>query len=359
VSDETLFELLPLSPQAQLESGRARAASPSVGPAPPAAFYICWVQHSLLRNGWPGTPVDGTDSTRYRETVEAFQADNGLPVHGQVDETTQNRLVKLNHVDTDYTAWVQDALIKAGLLDPGVKRTESIMDRASSLTRQAVRRLQQQRFDRDRGLKPDGWVGAKTEFALRAFSTTAPPDATGRPAPCRLPTPRRVTPEPVTVDDDQLFSKLRNALDWMNEYGGETLYSQELCLVRKLLNPGVDDGFVDHVRMEKFFKDNPSELHPHYFSSAKRILKRKLRARWETDRTVTVPEVVGWLKDIRQDILEGMNKAYFHLTGQHVYDPWRKPQIVRELGVRTNRSMSLYNCKFARDRYAGSIATLS
>ena len=181
-------------------------AKPEIaGPVPPKAQYICWVQRSLIRNGWPGLAVDANDSAHYRDTVKRFQNENTLPVpiHGEVDPLTQNKLVKLNHTDTDYTAWVQAALVKSGLLKAGVGRTDPIMDLPDSLTRQAIRRFQQAR-----SLKSDGWVGPKTELALTKFSTTAPPGDTGTPAPCK---PARPRPPPRAIDDDLLIDKLRRA----------------------------------------------------------------------------------------------------------------------------------------------------
>ena len=177
-----------------------------VGPVPPQAQYICWVQRSLMRNAWPGLAVDANDSAHYRDTVKRFQNKNSLPVpvYGEVDPLTQNKLVMLNHTDTHYTAWVQAALVKSGLLKAGVGRTDPIMDLPDSLTRQAIRRFQQAR-----SLKPDGWVGPKTELALTKFSATAPPDDTGKPAPCK---PARLRPPPPgAIDDDLLIDKLRRA----------------------------------------------------------------------------------------------------------------------------------------------------
>jgi hypothetical protein len=176
---------------------------PSIGPVPPEDEYICWAQRSLLRNGvGPGMQVDGADSAVYRDAIAEFQINDGLPPHRKLDAPTQDRLIRLNHVDADYTAWVQAALTRAGLLKPGVNRAEPIMELASSLTRQAIRRLQQQRFNKDRSLKPDGWVGAKTESVLRTFSATAPPDDTGAPAPCKVPSPKpNGPPKPAIVTD--------------------------------------------------------------------------------------------------------------------------------------------------------------
>jgi peptidoglycan hydrolase-like protein with peptidoglycan-binding domain len=318
----------------------------SKGPIPPEDVYICWVQRSLARSGWP-IAANGTDSPAYRAVVSTFQSDNGLPAHGTVDATTQNGLIKLNHVDSHYTSWVQDALIKARRLDAGAKRAESIMDRASGPTRRAVQRLQH-----DRGLNPDGWIGVKTERELRGLIGTAPPGADGRPAPCRIVVPKP-PPEPVT--DEQVRHKLRQALDWMNEYA--VLHAEEICLARKLLTQGVDDGYVDATRMKRFFGDNRA-LHPHYFSRAWATVKRRMRSVRERGRAVGTADIVDVLKTIRQDLLDGMKQAYYLLTGTEVYSRSHKLEIKRELGARSMLAGSLYHCKFARDRYRESIGSL-
>jgi peptidoglycan hydrolase-like protein with peptidoglycan-binding domain len=145
------------------------------------AQYICWVQRALIRNGWPGLRVNGVASAPYRDAVRRFQAENGLTSRGDVDSATQDRLIKLNHVDVDYTAWVQNALIKAGVFTAAEKSKQPIMARSNLPTRQAIRRFQRKPGS---GLAGDGWVGVKTELALMKFSTAAPPDDTGKPAPC-------------------------------------------------------------------------------------------------------------------------------------------------------------------------------
>lgn len=319
---------------------------PSKGPIPPEDVYICWVRRSLARSGWP-IAVNGSDSPAYRAVVGRFQLDNGLPDHGTVDAATQNRLIKLNHVDSQYTAWVQDALIKGGLLDAGAKRAESIMDRASGPTRRAIQSLQHKL-----GLNPDGWVGVKTERKLRALTRTAPPGADGRPAPCRVVV-RKLPPEPVT--DEQVRYKLRQALDWMSEYAG--LYADEICLARKLLADGVDDGYVDDERMRRFIGDK-KPLYPQYFSSAWATVKRRIRSLRETNRAVRTADIVNVLQKIRYDMLQGMKKAYYLLTGTEVYSRSHKAQLKRELGARSELAASLYHCKFARDRYRESIGSL-
>lgn len=231
---------------------------PRIGPRPPNDSYLCWVQRSLLRHGWPPPAVDGSDSAGYRAAVRAFQDEYGLPKRGapgEVDEATQDRLIRLNHVDANYTAWVQDALIKAGLLDAGVKRAEPIMEQAGSLTRRAIRRLQQARFEKDASLGADGWVGVKTERALRAFSKTAPPGATGRPVPCIFaPPPPTRPPKPGpdfgVSDADRLAQQLRNLLARQEDHW-RAFRPEALCLVEALLRPDVDDRFVHPLAAER------------------------------------------------------------------------------------------------------------
>lgn len=224
-----------------------------VGPVPPQAQYICWVQRSLMRNAWPGLAVDANDSAHYRDTVKRFQNKNSLPVpvYGEVDPLTQDKLIKLNHSDTHYTAWVQAALVKSGLLKAAGGATDPMMDLPHSLTRQAIRRFQQAR-----SLKSDGWVGPKTELALTKFSATAPPDDTGKPAPCKPIDPKpAVKPKPWGVsEDDQLANKLVQTIDYMEEYGG--LYKSELCLagmlLRALRGGKLDDGYYTFRVIGKF-----------------------------------------------------------------------------------------------------------
>ena len=319
----------------------------SMGLIPPEDVYICWVQRSLARSGWP-IAANGRDSPAYRAVVRTFQLDNGMPGHGTVDATTQNLLITLNHLDAHYTAWVQDALVKGGLLEVGSKRAESIMDRSSGPTRRAIQRLQH-----NRGLNPDGWVGVKSERELRALIRIPPPDADGRPAPCRVVVPK-APPEPVT--DEQVRYKLRQALEWMTENAG--LYADEMCLARKLLSDGVDDGYVDATRMKGFFGDN-RPLYPHYFSRAWATVKRRMRSIRERERAVGTADIVNVLQTIRQDMLDGMKQAYYLLKGTEIYSRSHKLQIKREFGARSTLKASPYHCKFAHDRYRESIGGLS
>jgi len=151
---------------------------PVIGTVPPPEIYLCWAKRSLLRQGHAPGPVDGADTAAYRQAVRAFRQrfENSPPA--EVDATT--------HVDADYARWVQEALVRAGLLARAAR--ETLIEKPGSPARRAIARLQEKR-----GLKPDGWVGPKTERELRGLIPSAPPGLGGRPAPClpaRLRPPR-------------------------------------------------------------------------------------------------------------------------------------------------------------------------
>jgi hypothetical protein len=196
------------------------------------------VQRSLLRNAWPGLAVDGADSALYRRTLVSFQNENGLENHGQVDEATQNQLIRLNHADPDYTAWVQAALMRAGLLEPGVNRAEPIMDRPASLTRQALRRWQAAQ-----GLKADGWVGPKTELALMTIARTAPPADSPAPAPCRPGRTAPPPPPPAAKPDALLAERLRAVR--VEGLSRDARTQARLACLRSFLIQGLTVGGVD------------------------------------------------------------------------------------------------------------------
>lgn len=183
-----------------------------IGPVPATAAYLCWVQRSIDRTGVFEMRIDGADTSAYRKVVASFKTAESLLRDDRVDIATQNRLIRINHANRAYTAWVQAALIKAGLLKAGAT-TEKLMELPLSATRQAIYRFQEEVYKKDGmkdgGLKPDGWVGPKTEVKLRKFSTTDPPGGDGTPAPCKPARPK--PPPPGAIDDDLLIDKLRRA----------------------------------------------------------------------------------------------------------------------------------------------------
>lgn len=115
--------------------------------------YISWVQRSLNRLLGAGLITDGKDTELYRIYVKEFQfCYNCGTFFGEVDESTQNCLVKANHKEPLYIDWTRQSLANGGFYSKG-STTEMPSD--------AIRA-----FQAAAKLKVDGWMGAKTETAL-------------------------------------------------------------------------------------------------------------------------------------------------------------------------------------------------
>jgi hypothetical protein len=127
--------------------------------------YIKWVQRSLNRILKSGLTVDGKVSDKYRNAVRQFQQGRGINPTGQVNEKTQDKLIKANEADVTYMTWVQQALNKhgAGLLPDGKTGTQ---------TKNAIKAFQNGRVP---DLCVDGLVGAKTELRLIQAGGGLPP----------------------------------------------------------------------------------------------------------------------------------------------------------------------------------------
>jgi peptidoglycan hydrolase-like protein with peptidoglycan-binding domain len=156
----------------ELEAGSCRGADIA------ASDYIRWVQRSLNRNVGSKLPVTGEVTDAYRQAVRQFQSQpqNKLDPTGDVDESTQNALIKANESDRNYMLWAQRALNTTGadLAPGGIKGSKTIV---------AIRAFQSARTP---DLCVDGYVGAKTELRLIQESTLVPPgqvDPPNRPKP--------------------------------------------------------------------------------------------------------------------------------------------------------------------------------
>ncbi|MBL8174592.1 MAG: peptidoglycan-binding protein [Bryobacterales bacterium] len=138
--------------------------------------YVCWVQRSLNRLINAQLPVNGEKSTGYVEKVKTLQAISPALSHycdpygvknkmwGKVDERTQNVIVEWNNTMFGYMGWVQTSLKTIGM---HANMPTGVLD---SDTLQSIRFFQKQKQ-----LKIDGWVGAKTETALIKAARSEPP----------------------------------------------------------------------------------------------------------------------------------------------------------------------------------------
>lgn len=163
----------------------------------PANDYLEWVQRSLNRILGANLTVDGRDTAAYRVAVQRFNETwSQARSDSRVDEATQDELIAHSYLDPGYVAWIQGTLGSAlGLtLGAGNGILDADTVKATKL------------FQHKKGLRPDGWVGAKTETALIAVSDVFPPESTrSRPiVPSNLGIPPRGKPAATALTRNQI-----------------------------------------------------------------------------------------------------------------------------------------------------------
>ena len=72
--------------------------------------YIAWVQRSLNRLVGASLRDDGCTSPLYRILVAEFKFLHRLCLDSKVNEAMQDAIIRANHEDSDYMAWVDSAL---------------------------------------------------------------------------------------------------------------------------------------------------------------------------------------------------------------------------------------------------------
>src|SRR5262249_22308011 len=120
-------------------------------------------------NRWLGTDLrdNGSTAPPYHAWVTEFQTQYGVASrNGSVDECTQDAMIMANHQSDVYVSWVQQSLNQAGV-SPAVASDGAM----NPETTKAIKK-----FQRTKDLKDNGWVGAKTESALRKSGARKPPD---------------------------------------------------------------------------------------------------------------------------------------------------------------------------------------
>lgn len=213
--------------------------------------YLGWVKRSLNRLLGASLPDDGTDTTEYRDWVEEFQFAYMISSpKREVDEGTQNALIKANHRDPIYVDWVNEALTKVGA--GKALNIDGIWDPASKKALLA--------FQAEEGLSKDGWVGARTETALIAATKIPPPGSREVPKP----KPKRPKPSP-EIPWGNVHTAERQARRWTSTlfwaifYGNDTVGPLEVdrlrirCMLEKLKNPSMDDLYIPKQGAKDFF----------------------------------------------------------------------------------------------------------
>jgi hypothetical protein len=147
--------------------------------------YIKWVQRSLNRLYGLHIPTDGKITGAYRTAVRRFNREYLGRDYADVDERTQNQLIFANEGQKSYVMWVIRRLNQLGLGPLPV--TETYTPAVVSAIKGFQRRPEV-------ALKPDGFVGPKTELALiKATGMIPPGDVTSkkRPKPPKAPEHRK------------------------------------------------------------------------------------------------------------------------------------------------------------------------
>ncbi len=128
--------------------------------------YVVWVKGSLNRWLGAGLSENGDTAPPYREWVKEFQTLSAVCTrNGDVEEATQDAMIKANHQHDSYVNWVQLSLNQA------LQGTALAAD--GNMTSEITAAIQ--KFQVANGLKANGWVGAKTETALRKRGAPKPP----------------------------------------------------------------------------------------------------------------------------------------------------------------------------------------
>ena len=139
--------------------------------------YIAWVQRSLNRLYGNSLVTDGRITPLYRNFVRKFQADHGLPTTGEVDKSTQNKIIKSNESNRSYMAWVHKALeCNSVFTDPPRKTPRSNGSYKSNGLKLGIKKFQERQ-----DLSKDGYVGSKTELTLIKCCQCLPPGQNKEP----------------------------------------------------------------------------------------------------------------------------------------------------------------------------------
>jgi peptidoglycan hydrolase-like protein with peptidoglycan-binding domain len=228
-------------------------------------LYVAWVQRSLNRLIGTRLVTNGADTPVYREWVKFFQKlqKECKRDDGKVDEATQNVMIKAVHNDRIahrriYLQWVKQALI---IWSPGAKF--ALDGYLTPDTQKAIKA-----FQSEVDLKPDGWVGYKTEKVLtQLHPDPIPGEYHGEPTP--LPPPPRTREDDYLENNPQTLTLDQLMALWIN------LYLRELeayrppsmglgewyvtrCMLKKLAVGTLDYKYLEMQRVVAYVNADPS-----------------------------------------------------------------------------------------------------
>jgi hypothetical protein len=292
------------------------------------AEYIAWVKRSLNRLFNAGLVVDATTPEPYREAVRRLQREHGLPTTGDVNETTQNAIIKANERERNYLVWVQRALESDSIFtDPPRSSPASGGSFKSEGLRLGIRSFQNKHT-----LKVDGFVGAKTETLLMRVCRCTPPGHIVMP-PREVPKPKP-KPEPDPDPKKRLQEVKRHLTD-------ETL----LCLVNKMLDPPVFYFTPASINQYIGTRLGQADITGFMFDLRDVFEKRLERNRKVLRVEPSLATIQDWLGTWKREIIDSVDTVKF-ADGSI---PQGK-RVRREVHRLSKQPGSAYNCKRVKER---------
>lgn len=232
--------------------------------------YVSWVQRTLNRELDSELVSDGVITDEYREAVETFQLVNDLAVTGQVGAADQNKMIKVNHAETSYVNWIQEALRSAGV-NPDLPIT-GVVDKKTSDSIKSFQAFHQ--------LTDDGWVGAKTEIELIDASGLMPGGHVSRfgPAP-KKPRPGNRRPRPIALPLDLqvnriISSNYYDALYNRGAYSGDDRRIRMSVLGKLKQRHGIKDRYPANIALAYNGSTKYSTVDSLFVSAREHLSKR-------------------------------------------------------------------------------------
>lgn len=259
--------------------------------------YVIWVKGSLSR--WLGARLseNGDTAPPYRGWVKEFQAVcNVCTRNGDVDENTQNALIKANHRHDRYVSWVQQSL--------NVGMQGAAQGSAAVMNPQTIAAIK--KFQTANDLEPNGWVGAKTETVLRKKTGQKPPVTPPKSTPSEFPRPwgGRTPRELAAFWSEQYL--LEPVTTPPASYSGISMLAHQMYLrafLKALWRPDADTEYVPGNTVPSWI--NAGRLEPAFGGIDNKDLPHAFHNRWLKDA----------LKDLIQQtkfIMDVENWSYAH-----------------------------------------------
>lgn len=299
---------------------------PLEAPEPTDKDLIKWVQRSLNNTQGTNLVTDGLNTAEYRKALRDFNARYNGRDYDDWDRRTQDDLIFRNEGNKKYIGWLTQALGRLGY--GGLSPSEVI----SSMIVSAVRS-----FQSTSGLRVDGFVGPKTEFALINASGLKPPGALRRTNPV---SPRRRPARPAKTLDH-----------YLDRIAGR-IAPYKRCVLQKLLDPQASHKYLSPRGIRAFFSESvlkrPHRIGEHYefFVDMRQQLQRRLEIIKDVPTRDSIEARLEHAFDgYYLDLYDGIRALEFAVCN----DP-RTPAMRRTIFQERNYSNSLYNCPAPRKK---------